>query len=142
MDFGAFVEVLPGKEGFVHISQLAMDRVENVSDVVNVGDALDVKVTGIDSLGRMNLSHKAVIDPNWTGDPGADRPPRREGSFDRDRGRSFGGGGSGGSSSSGGGGERRGGYDRGPRRQGGDRPRSGGGYNSDRPRNDRPPEQQ
>ena len=73
MDFGAFVEVLPGKEGLVHISQLATHQVERVSDVVNVGDPLDVKVTGIDSLGRINLSHRAVIDPNWTGDNGGDR---------------------------------------------------------------------
>jgi polyribonucleotide nucleotidyltransferase len=63
MDFGAFVEVLPGKEGLVHISQLANHRVDKVSDVVNVGDTLDVKVTEIDALGRINLSHRALIEP-------------------------------------------------------------------------------
>jgi len=136
MDFGAFVEVLPGKEGLVHVSQLAIDRVERVADVVNVGDPLDVKVTGIDSLGRVNLSHRAIIDPNWTGDDGADRPPRREGSSDRDRSRPYAGSGSGG-----GGGGNRGGYDR-NRRPGGDRdrPRTGG-YNADRPRREGSPEQ-
>ncbi len=94
MDFGAFVEVLPGKEGLVHISQLATHRVERVSDVVNVGDPLEVKVTGIDSLGRINLSHRAIIDPDWegdNGDAGGSRGPRRpdrerSGGFrDRDR---------------------------------------------------------
>ena len=62
MDFGAFVEVLPGREGLVHISQLANRRVEKVEDVVKVGDKLDVIVTEIDSLGRINLSHKATLD--------------------------------------------------------------------------------
>ena len=61
MDFGAFVEILPGKEGLVHISQLANQRVEKVSDVVKVGDKLDVVVTEIDDLGRVNLSHKATL---------------------------------------------------------------------------------
>jgi len=67
MDFGAFVEIIPGvfgsqgKEGLVHISQLAMDRVNKVTDVVNLGDKIDVKVTEIDSQGRINLSHKAVL---------------------------------------------------------------------------------
>jgi len=60
MDFGAFVEVLPGREGLVHISQLANHRVEKVTDVVKEGDMLDVVVTEIDNLGRINLSHKAV----------------------------------------------------------------------------------
>lgn len=60
MDFGAFVEVLPGKEGLVHISQLANHRVEKVTDVVKVGDTLEVVVTEIDDLGRINLSHKAL----------------------------------------------------------------------------------
>lgn len=60
MDFGAFVEVLPGKEGLVHISQLANHRVEKVTDVVKLGDTLEVVVTEIDDLGRINLSHKAL----------------------------------------------------------------------------------
>lgn len=58
MDFGAFVEVLPGKEGLVHISQLANYRVARVEDVVKVGDVLKVKVSEIDEQGRINLTHK------------------------------------------------------------------------------------
>ena len=61
MTFGAFVEVLPGKEGLCHISQLAKERVEKVEDVVNVGDELEVKVTEIDRQGRVNLSHKVLL---------------------------------------------------------------------------------
>jgi polyribonucleotide nucleotidyltransferase len=61
MNFGAFVAVLPGKEGLVHISQLAPERVERVEDVVKVGDQIMVKVVEIDSQGRVNLSRKAVL---------------------------------------------------------------------------------
>ena len=61
MKFGAFVEILPGKEGLCHISQLAKHRVEKVEDVVQVGDQLQVKVVEIDDKGRINLSHKAVL---------------------------------------------------------------------------------
>ena len=61
MNFGAFVEVLPGKEGLCHISQLAKERVEKVEDVVKVGDELEVKVTEIDRQGRVNLSHKVLL---------------------------------------------------------------------------------
>lgn len=60
-NFGAFVEVLPGKEGLVHISKLAHERVNKVEDVVNVGDEIMVKVTEIDSQGRINLSRKDLI---------------------------------------------------------------------------------
>ncbi len=63
MDFGAFVEVLPGKEGLVHISQLANYRVNRVEDVVNVGDTLKVQVSEIDDQGRMNLTHKPFAAP-------------------------------------------------------------------------------
>jgi polyribonucleotide nucleotidyltransferase len=58
MNFGAFVEILPGKEGLVHISQLAEHRVKNVTDVVKVGDEIKVKVTEIDDMGRINLSKR------------------------------------------------------------------------------------
>jgi polyribonucleotide nucleotidyltransferase len=58
MDFGAFVEVLPGKEGLVHISQLANYRVGRVEDVVKIGDTLKVQVSEIDDQGRINLTHK------------------------------------------------------------------------------------
>ncbi|HZJ84947.1 MAG TPA: polyribonucleotide nucleotidyltransferase [Syntrophomonadaceae bacterium] len=67
MDFGAFVEIIPGvlgtqgKEGLVHISQLDEKRVEKVTDIVAVGDRIDVKVTEIDRQGRINLSRKAVL---------------------------------------------------------------------------------
>lgn len=59
--FGAFVEILPNKEGLVHISQLSTERVAKVEDVVSVGDSITVKVTEIDSQGRINLSRKATL---------------------------------------------------------------------------------
>lgn len=59
--FGAFVEVIPGKEGLVHISQLAPTRVNKVEDVLKVGDTVLVKVIEIDEQGRVNLSRKAVL---------------------------------------------------------------------------------
>lgn len=61
MNFGAFVEFMPGQEGLVHISQLAKERVEKVEDVVNVGDEIVVKLVEIDAKGRMNLSRKAAL---------------------------------------------------------------------------------
>ncbi|MNZ97705.1 Polyribonucleotide nucleotidyltransferase [compost metagenome] len=59
--FGAFVEILPGKDGLVHISQLSTERVAKVEDVVAIGDTVTVKVTEIDQQGRVNLSRKAVL---------------------------------------------------------------------------------
>jgi predicted RNA-binding protein with RPS1 domain len=56
MDFGAFVEVLPGQEGLVHISETAPFRVDKVADVVKVGDEVPVKVKEIDDQGRINLT--------------------------------------------------------------------------------------
>ena len=61
MTFGAFVELLPGKEGMCHISQLDLKRVEKVEDVVSVGDEIMVKVVEIDDKGRVNLSRKAAL---------------------------------------------------------------------------------
>ncbi len=61
MDFGAFVEVLPGSEGLIHISQLSHDRVGKVSDVLKEGDEVLVKVTDIDSNGKIRLSRKAAL---------------------------------------------------------------------------------
>ena len=61
MNFGAFVEILPGKEGLVHISELANYRVPTVEDVVNIGDQIQVLVTEIDRQGRVNLSRKAAM---------------------------------------------------------------------------------
>jgi polyribonucleotide nucleotidyltransferase len=134
MAFGAFVEILPGKEGLVHISELADYRVPTVEDVVNIGDEIQVLVTEIDRQGRVNLSHRALLAPSdgeapqrpvgagggrpmrdggprGGGRPGngfgprrEGGPPRREGGFDR--------------------GGDRGGFNRGP---GGDRGPSRGG---------------
>ena len=56
MDFGAFVDILPGQSGLVHISKLSKDRVNKVEDIVKVGDKIPVKVVGIDDQGRINLS--------------------------------------------------------------------------------------
>ncbi len=61
MDFGAFVEVLPNKEGLCHISKLDFKRVNKVTDVVNVGDEIVVKVIEIDKMGRVNLSRKDAL---------------------------------------------------------------------------------
>ncbi|NLE08404.1 MAG: polyribonucleotide nucleotidyltransferase, partial [Dehalococcoidales bacterium] len=62
LNFGAMVEILPGKEGLVHISELADYRVGSVEDVVKVGDEIMVKAVEIDNLGRVNLSRKAVLE--------------------------------------------------------------------------------
>jgi len=62
MNFGAFVEFLPGKEGLVHISQLNHDRVRFVEDVCKVGDTMNVKVLEVDRQGRINLSRKALLE--------------------------------------------------------------------------------
>lgn len=61
LPFGAFVEILPGKEGLVHISKLDFERVNKVEDVVNIGDEVLVKVTEIDNQGRINLSRKDAL---------------------------------------------------------------------------------
>jgi polyribonucleotide nucleotidyltransferase len=87
MDFGAFVELVPGHEGLCHISELAWSRVGKVEDVVNVGDELEVKVVEIDHMGRVNLSHKALL-PRPEGGTIDDRPrpPRDHGGSDRGHG--------------------------------------------------------
>ncbi|MFV0516576.1 MAG: polyribonucleotide nucleotidyltransferase [Aminipila sp.] len=61
MNFGAFIEILPGKEGLLHISKMAKERVEKVEDVMNIGDKVTVKVTEIDSQNRINLSRKELL---------------------------------------------------------------------------------
>ncbi len=61
MPFGAFIEILPGKEGLLHISKMAKHRVEKVEDVMNIGDVVKVKVTEIDSQNRINLSRKELL---------------------------------------------------------------------------------
>jgi polyribonucleotide nucleotidyltransferase len=72
--YGAFVEVLPGKEGLVHISHLAEERVEKTEDVVKVGDEIMVKVTEIDPQGRINLSRRAAL-RELRGEPPEDPTP-------------------------------------------------------------------
>ena len=57
MEFGAFIEILPGKEGLCHISKLSRSRVEKVSDVLKEGQEIPVKLLEIDKLGRLNLSY-------------------------------------------------------------------------------------
>ncbi len=108
MNFGAFVEVLPGKEGLVHISELSYDHVNKVEDVVKVGDEIEVKVKEIDSMGRINLTHRGTQPPpeGWNpeyeerqpADITSRRPlhPRREGGRDGRPPRRRGGSGSGG----------------------------------------------
>jgi polyribonucleotide nucleotidyltransferase len=61
MNFGAFLEILPGKEGLLHISKMADHRVEKVEDVMNIGDKVTVKVTEIDSQNRINLERPDVV---------------------------------------------------------------------------------
>jgi polyribonucleotide nucleotidyltransferase len=63
--FGAFVEFMPGKDGLVHISELAQGRVEKVEDVLNVGDRVRVRLIGIDKQNRVKLSLRAADDENW-----------------------------------------------------------------------------
>ncbi len=80
MNFGAFVEIAPGKEGLVHISRLDVKRVEKVEDVVAVGDQVIVKVTEIDDQGRLNLSRRdALVEVNGAVvEEGADEVPERK----------------------------------------------------------------
>ena len=82
---GAFVELLPGKDGLLHISKLANERVEKVEDVLNIGDEVEVKVSEIDSQGRINLIRNDIVYTRPVGPrPGNGgerrRPPRRESS--------------------------------------------------------------
>ncbi len=86
LEFGAFVQILPGKEGLLHISELDWKKVEKVEDVVKVGDEVDVKLLEVDSkTGKMRLSRKALIEkPEGYVEPV--RKPRPEGGDDRNRG--------------------------------------------------------
>jgi polyribonucleotide nucleotidyltransferase len=104
-DFGAFVQILPGVDGMVHISQLDSERVEKVEDVVHMGDELTVMVTAIDENGKIRLSRQAVLE-GWT----------VEEALEHDKGGKSGGGHSRGGSRGGdrhSGGDRRGGFNRG-----------------------------
>ena len=76
MAFGAFVQILPNVDGLVHISEMALHRVEKVEDVVKVGDKVKVVVTEIDGQGRINLSMKR-LDPNYVPSERDNNPLRR-----------------------------------------------------------------
>jgi len=60
-DFGAFIEILPGQDGLCHVSELSSEYVKKVTDVVNLGDEVTVKVINVDAQGRIKLSRKAVM---------------------------------------------------------------------------------
>jgi polyribonucleotide nucleotidyltransferase len=77
-DFGAFVEILPGTDGMVHISQLDSERVEKVEDVCKLGDEISVMVTGIDPMGKIRLSRQAVLE-GWTIEEAQERDARKSG---------------------------------------------------------------
>jgi polyribonucleotide nucleotidyltransferase len=115
LDFGAFIEILPGKEGLLHVSEIAWTKTENVADVLKVGDEVDVKLLEIDAkTGKMRLSMRALTEkPEGYVEPKRDRGPRKDGDRPRREG-----------------GDRRDG-DRKPRRDGDRGPRR-----EDRPRRD------
>ena len=80
-EFGAFIEIAPGRDGLCHISELDSGYVGRVEDVVKVGDRVTVKVIAIDDQNRIKLSRKALLPPREGGDeggPGGDRPPRED----------------------------------------------------------------
>ncbi|MFA5148951.1 MAG: polyribonucleotide nucleotidyltransferase [Candidatus Omnitrophota bacterium] len=90
MPFGAFVEIIPGQEGLVHVSELSDQYVKNVEEVVKLGDEFPVKLMEIDAQNRLNLSKRAAM-PGASDSPAGERPPRehrppREG---RDEGRRY-----------------------------------------------------
>jgi polyribonucleotide nucleotidyltransferase len=124
------VEIAPETDGLCHVSELSDRYVQNVMDVVNIGDEVRVKVILIDDQGRIKLSRKAAMkeeglsDPEPVGAPSGGGAEGHEGHHQENRGRG------------GDRGDRGGGYggDRGPRRQGG-----GGGRGGDRDRGPRPP---
>ena len=107
--FGAFVEILPGVDGLVHISQLDSERVHKVEDIVNMGDEITVMVTDIDPQGKIRLSRQAVLE-GWTAEEAREKDSRKSGGSGRS-----GGGGRGGDRGRGGRDGGRGG-DRGGRR--------------------------
>ena len=85
MNFGAFVEILPGKDGLVHISELDVTRVASVEDVVKVGDVVEVMVTEVDRMGRVNLSRRAVLEGASSEDVRAGAESRNGGQRSGDR---------------------------------------------------------
>lgn len=89
MDFGAFVEFMPGKEGLIHISKLDYKRVAKVEDVLAVGDELQVKLLKVDNQGRYDLSRRDLMEKpeGWVEEPPRERRPSRGGRNDRGRNR-------------------------------------------------------
>ncbi|GHT68707.1 polyribonucleotide nucleotidyltransferase [Spirochaetia bacterium] len=95
MDFGAFVEILPGKEGLVHISKLSRQRINTVTEVLKEGQEIPVKLLEVDKMGRLNLSYIDAIDPDGASDEstggggrdGGGRSGGRDGGYRDDRGR-------------------------------------------------------
>lgn len=94
VDFGAFVEILPNTEALLHVSEIAYERTENVSDVLNEGDEVDVKVLSVERDGKIRLSRRALLPvpegyvppPEGSGGGGRrDSGPRRDGGRDRNR---------------------------------------------------------
>lgn len=83
LPFGAFVEILPGKEGMVHVSQMSTGFVADPTSIVTIGQQVKVRVVEVDQQGRINLS--MLFGEDAKNRPPAARPPRREGSFDRPR---------------------------------------------------------
>ena len=148
---GAFIEIRPKKEGLLHISQLDHRRVENVGDILKVGELVQVKVIEVQSDGKVRLSRKALLPLPEGMEPYEDRPrPPRDSDRGGDRGGRGGGGGGDrygrgggdrGGDRGGRGGDRGGDRDRGPH-GGGDRgPRPEHRRDDDRPRNDAPREE-
>jgi polyribonucleotide nucleotidyltransferase len=72
-DFGAFVEFIPGREGLVHVSELANFRVKQVEDIVQIGDEIWVKLLGVDDKGRVRLSRRAAMEEREKAETGAPR---------------------------------------------------------------------
>ncbi len=106
-DFGAFVEILPGVDGLVHISQLDSERVNKVEDVVSMGDEITVMVTGIDPQGKIRLSRQAVLE-GWSAEEAREHDQRKSsGGRPSGGGRPGGGGGGRGGDRHGGRGDRR-----------------------------------
>jgi len=87
VDFGAFVEIFPGTDGLVHISQLDVNRVEKVQDLVKLGDQIEVKLMKIDEEGRLNLSRKALLPggENAMEEMSRPRKPRSRDGHERDK---------------------------------------------------------
>jgi polyribonucleotide nucleotidyltransferase len=82
-EFGAFVEIMPGKEGLLHISEIDVVRVANVSDVLKMGDKIQVKLLGIDDNGKLKLSRRALLKKEGDDSGQEERPKRREGGHSR-----------------------------------------------------------